>query len=142
MSPIRTLAGSLGIVLVMSVAGCGGGAPPTLTVPQGHADEAGNVPMPDGFPSDVPRYPGARVAATSSIHPAISATLETDDDRAKVVSFYTGKLPAQGWVVEQQKEEEGALLIHARKGGQPLSVEVAAANGKTRISLKYTPKEE
>jgi hypothetical protein len=142
MSRVGALVGLWAIAaLATLVSGCGGAAPPPVVMPPVHADDGGNVALPEGFPADAPRYPGARLAASSSIHPAVSITQETDDPQAKAAHFYLAQLPQQGWVIEQQKDAEGTLLVHTRKGGQPLTVEINTENGKTRIVLKYTPKE-
>jgi|GEM_PF-6345138 len=134
MSILRSVA-LLSMVLMNS--GCGRTPAPQPVEPLApvHADAEGNVPLPEGFPADAPRYPGARVAAASAIHPDAKITLQTTDDAAKVHAFYTSALADQGWeILTKTPATSGAL--EARKGGRPLEIEIQTAAGITTIEMK------
>lgn len=134
MSILRTVA-LLSVVLWSS--GCGRTPAPKPVEPLApvHADAEGNVPLPEGFPADAPRYPGARVAAASAIHPDAKITLKTTDDSAKVHDFYTSALASQGWVI-LPKAPTSSTAFEARKEGRPLEIEIQSAAGVTTIEMQ------
>jgi hypothetical protein len=69
----------------------------TLTTDAGVIALGGGSKVPDDFPKTIPVYPGAKVdlsahATGAKGKPAWSLSLETGDEQAKVVSFYTSAM--------------------------------------------------
>ena len=75
--------------------------PSALALPSGQLDA--QVPMPPGFPSGVPVYPGARLTAGASFTSTGEVTWgmewETLDSLQKVHDFYAGKLASGDWTI-------------------------------------------
>src|SRR5689334_5246119 len=100
----RTVCFAVLLCAPLLVVGCGRTPTTPADLPQGHADAEGNVLAPEGFPADAPRFPGARVEGSSRIYPAVSILLETPEPEDRVAAWYSERLPAGGWAVEQRKE--------------------------------------
>ena len=75
--------------------------PSALALPSGRLDA--QVPMPPGFPSGVPVYPGARLTAgaafTSTGEMTWGMEWETLDGVQKVHDFYAAKLASGDWSI-------------------------------------------
>jgi hypothetical protein len=96
-----------------------------------------SVALPDHFPSDVPIYPGSRVAITSSTENGTTIGLETDDDRQKIVRYYEEKLTAQGWNINKTTSSKRSSIVHGRKNNRSCAIAIGERMelGKTPISV-------
>lgn len=109
--------------------------------------EGGEIP--ESMPSDVPVYAGTKVVASvESDDPsggkAINVTLGSQDDSAKVNTWYLDELEKGGWKITTKVSSEGNHAIVAEKGTNQLQVSIAADSGgdnKTTINLMVTPKQ-
>ena len=61
-----------------------------IHVAQGGSD----VPLPEGFPADVPIYAGDKVTVSSTVGEAMIVSFETGDPLKQVMGFYEDKLKA------------------------------------------------
>ncbi|MDA0991079.1 MAG: hypothetical protein O3A51_10055, partial [Verrucomicrobia bacterium] len=73
-----------------------------ITTKEGTFKYAGgdDAAMPEGFPQDVPKYKGTRIAQSMSTPQGSSVTLMTSADRSAVVTFYKDTLTANGWTID------------------------------------------
>lgn len=100
------------------------------------------VPMPDGFPSDVPVYPGARLTAAAGF-PSTATTAwgmewETLDTVAKVLAFYQQKLNQGDWTMKLSSSSQTAFHAAFTRQSNPGVGGTLAANyngGVTKIDL-------
>jgi hypothetical protein len=91
--------------------------------------------LPSDFPADVPRYPGASVSkARSSMEGGVVADFATDDDPAKVASYFADSFAAQGWSTQSAEAPDGRMIF-ADKGERSATISVTSAEGKTKIEL-------
>ena len=98
--------------------------------------------MPDGFPSDVPIYPGARLTAAAKFTSGAQATWgmnwETLDSVDKVQAFYSTKLSQGDWNFVLKDSSSAKFSATFSRKSNPKSVGVIGADGSsgvTKISL-------
>jgi hypothetical protein len=91
--------------------------------------------LPENFPEDIPRYPGAEVVkARPPSEDGISVGFTTTDDPAKVAAYFADQFAAQGWATNRVDAPEG-IMVFADKGDRSATYGVASAEGKTQIDL-------
>lgn len=88
------------------------------------AEPAESVALPENFPSDVPIYPGARVAISNSTTDGATIGMETDDDRKKVVHYYETKLAAQGWKLDTTSNTKFKSILQGKKENRSCAITV------------------
>jgi hypothetical protein len=98
--------------------------------------------MPNGFPTDVPIYPGARLTAgaayTANGQTTWGMEWETLDTVDKVQAFYSSKLSQGDWNISFSGTANGAFSsIFNRKSNSKFAGILAAdtSSGVTKISL-------
>ena len=134
------------------LAACGGGSPTASATPSGSpvpsalAGPSGKlnaqVPVPAGFPADVPVYPNSRLtsgaAFVSSGQAAWGMEWETLDPASKVQSFYASKLGQGDWAIKFSTASGSAFAAtFQRKSTSAVSGTLAASSvdGLTRILM-------
>ena len=91
--------------------------------------------LPENFPEDIPRYPGAEVVkARPASESGISVGFSATDDPAKVAAYFADQFAAQGWATNRVDAPEG-IMVFADKGDRSATYGVASADGKTQIDL-------
>jgi hypothetical protein len=104
------------------------------------------VPMPTGFPSDFPIYPGARLTKAANF-PAGGSTIwgmewQTVDRPSKVQTFFIGRLNAGDWVLLTSSGTAdtpfSATFTRASDLRVTGTLRVAASATVTKISLLLT----
>ena len=99
-------------------------------------EEGGKLPQ--GFPSDFPVYPGAKVASSFTANTdgkdGMSVVWETGDSADKVSAFYKTSLVSNGWKVTATFESEGSMTNSFKKEGWAGFMGIASSEGKTTIS--------
>jgi hypothetical protein len=100
------------------------------------------VAMPDGFPTDVPIYPGARLTAaakfTSGAQTTWGMNWETLDSLDKVQAFYSAKLSQADWTIQFKGSSNASFAAtFSRKSNSKSSgiLGADASSGVTKISL-------
>lgn len=100
------------------------------------------VAMPDGFPADVPTYPGSRLTAaakfTSGTQTTWGVNWETLDSIDKVQAFYSTKLSQGDWSIQFKGSSNGSFAATFSRKSNPKSSGIIGADGRsgvTRISL-------
>jgi len=104
--------------------------------------------MPEGFPSDFPVYPGARLtqAGKFASNGATSWGMgwQTLDSPGKVQQFYAGKLAAGDWTLVSHSGNATAATSYSAKFRRKSNARtsgtlgVAFTGGVTKISLVLT----
>jgi hypothetical protein len=93
--------------------------------------------IPEGFPSDVPVYPGAKPGSSMTMPGlGVFATFESSDAVPKIVEHYRGELSKSGWSVTDSPDGGG---VDAAKGNR--SVQVRARQneqGGTEIAVNVS----
>jgi hypothetical protein len=64
----------------------------------------------------------------------VAADFVTDDDPAKVASYFADSFAAQGWAT-QSTESPDTRMLFADKGERSATIAVTSAEGKTRLEL-------
>ena len=95
----------------------------------------GGVPLPDGFPKDVPVYPNSTPVVASTTGDVTNVVLTTADSAAKTLAFYTEKLAAAGWTTESTLNLPSGSMISSSKSDRTLNVTVVGEDNQTTISL-------
>jgi hypothetical protein len=100
------------------------------------------VPMPSGFPTDVPVYPGSRLTAGAAFSSSGQTTWgmewETQDGVGKVQAFYTGMFNQGDWTTSFSGSSNGSFsAAFARKSDSKFGglVGASAVDGVTTITL-------
>jgi hypothetical protein len=103
------------------------------------------VPMPAGFPADVPIYPGARLTAgaqfTSNGTTAWGMEWETLDTVDKVQAFYSSKLSQGDWKIQFSGAASGSFsAVFGRKSNSSAAGILGAdgSSGVTKIALSLS----
>ena len=103
------------------------------------------VPMPAGFPADLPVYPKARLTAgasfTSTGQVAWGMEWETTDDPAKVQAYYANQLSQGDWTLAVSSQTNGAVYAatFARKSNsrETGTLAINSDAGVTTIALSF-----
>lgn len=115
-------------------------APPAAAIPAPDEDEDEEaVPVvvtegviPEGFPSDVPIYPGAS-AGSSMTTPGLGvfATFDTDDAVEAILAHYRSELAKNGWSLVDTAQGDG---VDGTKGDRSLKLR-ARRNEENRSEI-------
>lgn len=101
--------------------------------------------LPDGFPSDIPLYPGAKVTSSAASQTpdgqGFMVTAESADTPDKIVAFYKDKL-AGAFESKADMNMNGQLMLIYQTADQKRSVQITAtAQGAgSQISLTTASK--
>jgi hypothetical protein len=131
-----------------SIPGIGSNAaatPSTSATPTGSGHLDAVVPMPAGFPADVPVYPKARLTAgvsfTSTGQVAWGMEWETTDGTSKVQAYYATQLSQSDWALTVNSQANGAAYAarFARKSNshQTGTLSIRSESGVTTIALSF-----
>ena len=97
--------------------------------------DAWSSTLPADFPSDVPIYPASTVVkAKDAPESGIMVGWTTTDEPAKVASFFSDSLAAQGWSTQRVDGDDGIVVL-ADKGSRSITLVLSSAEGKTQIDL-------
>jgi hypothetical protein len=93
--------------------------------------------IPEGFPSDVPVYPGAAPGSSMSMPGlGVFATFESDDAADKIVEHYRGELSKGGWSVTDSADGGG---VDATKDKRSVQVRARQTEqGKAEIAINVS----
>jgi hypothetical protein len=140
-----------GIAAAVFLAACGGGTSSTATpngspVPSPLAGPSGKldaeVPMPAGFPADVPVYPKARLTSgagfVSSGQASWGMEWQTLDAASKVQAFYASKMSQGDWTIAFSSTSASTFAATFKRKSSAAVTGTLAANsvdGLTRILM-------
>lgn len=95
----------------------------------------GEVSLPDGFPKDVPLYPGASTMFSATTPQGMQVGLKTKDGVDKVVRFYQEKIKAADWQIDTSMNSQEGGMLSAKKASNTLLVTVTGESDGTQIVL-------
>jgi hypothetical protein len=104
------------------------------------------VKLPDGFPSAMPIYSGAKLSAASKTNGTdYTVTATTNDSVDKVVNYYKTQLASNGWTIDSSSDSSDSsgkgTLISASTSSLSGSVGVYGGSGNsTTIIIAVYPK--
>jgi hypothetical protein len=91
--------------------------------------------IPDGFPEDLPIYPGSEVVAGMLAGAGGMVTLQSGDDLEKVTAFYREKLVEEGWTLGPEMDMGAQRVLPIQKEGQNGAVQISREGDLTNIVL-------
>ena len=89
--------------------------------------------IPDGFPKDVPIYPGTDVIGGMVAGEGGMVTLQTSDDIEKVAAFYRENLAKEGWTLGPEMDLGSQRVLPVEKEGRNAAVQIAREANATTI---------
>lgn len=99
----------------------------------------GGAAVPQSFPDDIPRYPGATVLSSMIQGNAMTmVTFQSGDAAERVYEFFGSELRKGGWDIENEMSTPQMRLISGRKNGRQANVTVVSDEGKSTISVVYS----
>jgi len=98
--------------------------------------------VPEGYPKDLPIYPGATVTRmqTGSTQHLIELMLASPDSAAKIVEFYKQRLASNGWKITNTMTSEQVSALTAVKDKRQAILQVLYRNGKSTINQVVSDK--
>jgi hypothetical protein len=95
----------------------------------------GGLALPEGFPKDVPVYPGSTVTMGITTKEGIQVALKTADPANKVATFYNEKLKGNGWSIETTMNTGDGSMVTAKKDKRTVVAVMSRDSDATTISL-------
>ena len=103
------------------------------------AGKGKGLDLPADFPSDVPVYPGARIASSLSNmqNNLLLLNLESDDSVGQVSDYYEKELKAQGWELQTASKTETKGRFAGIKANRRAAVVIRSRKrqGDTNVML-------
>jgi len=100
------------------------------------AEYGGESQLPSNFPTDVPIYAAAQpMSSMSSAGHGTIVNLRTRVAPDLVFDWYKEQMPAAGWTIESEMNENGRGLLGLRKGNRVASLVITGAPDSTTILL-------
>lgn len=102
------------------------------------------MPAPNGFPADIPVYPGARLTAGATFSGSGQTTWgmewETLDGVDRVQAFYSSKLSQGDWNIQFSSSANGSFSATFNRKSNSSATGILGADGSsgvTKISLSF-----
>lgn len=115
-----------------------------VTTQDGQSTFSSKAELPDNYPADIPRYPGAEIVySVVKASDGSNVTWRTNDSLQQVTAYYEEHLASQGWAKTQgQQAYFTAGIGFAEKPSRNLSVIVTNDNkdGKESTVIVVTEK--
>ncbi len=87
-----------------------------------------NLELPEGFPEDVPLYPGLSIHAANAMPQGHMVQASTEDDRQEVIDFFKERLTAEGWTEAESNEAGQMLQMRFTKGQRVTGITIMPGN--------------
>ncbi len=91
--------------------------------------------LPDGWPKDVPAYPGGTIMTSVKTPQGLTVSVTTPDSADKVKAFYKGKLPG---TVEGEVDMGGMKTISTKDGNREIVVAITSGGSTTNVMLSVS----
>ncbi len=96
----------------------------------------GEKSLPEGFPEDVPAFPGAKVVMNSmSPDHGLMVMFKSSDAPQQIADFYKKRLHEEGWDLEQEAKVAGQHMLLAKKETRELNVLVGEGEEGAQIAV-------
>ncbi len=96
--------------------------------------------IPEDFPSDVFVYQPSKAVMAMKIPEGHTLTLQTTDDRSKVVRTYREGMKARGWSEKAVMEMDHQTVLVYEKKDRTASINIGARGGVSQITAAVTTK--
>jgi hypothetical protein len=96
------------------------------------------VPLPDGFPKDVPIYKGAVVQVASSEGKTMLVHLNVSAPVADALKYYQDQLKEQGWEIKSTMNMGEGSMLTAQKGERQCTAVAMKQDKGTLVQLSVT----
>jgi hypothetical protein len=92
--------------------------------------------LPEGFPADVPVYPGLVLHTAAAMPGGHSVQGTTDDDADAVAAFYTRQMASQGWTQDADAEQSPVTqTLSFEKDGRTTSIDLLPTGDRTAVLI-------
>ena len=89
--------------------------------------------IPEGYPSDIPVYPGADPGPAMAMPGGVFVTFESDDTVEAILAHYRAELANNGWTVQDSPDGTG---VDGTKDGRSVQVRARTAeSGRSEIAV-------
>lgn len=99
--------------------------------------------MPEGWPTNIPQYPGSNVTQSSVTDTekgkSLSIILETQDAVEQVNEYYGKELKGAGFKKTTEMTKEGGVTVFYQSDKNVLTMTIFKENAKTLVSMALTP---
>jgi hypothetical protein len=95
----------------------------TVTTPTGTAQVGVGASLPDGWPSSVPVYPGARIQSSMGTPVGKTIIFTTTDSQQKVHDYYKSEL--KSFKLAADINANGATVLSFKDGAKNVAVNIA-----------------
>lgn len=96
-----------------------------------------NLGVPDGFPKDIPVYPGLKIVAASTTPEGFVVHAQSTDGIEKIAAFYNEKLGADGWTKDGEFTQAEAMRTASfKKDNRTAGINLfSAGDGTVTVQL-------
>ena len=94
-----------------------------------------NAEVAEGFPEDLPLYPGAKLLGSMLAGEGGMITLQSGDEPAEIADFYRENLVEQGWTLSAEMDLGGQQVLAVEKEGRNGAVQVSREGSDTNILI-------
>jgi hypothetical protein len=98
----------------------------------------GELALPDGFPADVPQYPGASLTWANSDESGFLISGRTADEPDAVTEYFRREFESQGWLAEASRQPVASTVL-AVKGTREATVIISSEGDMTNIDVILLP---
>jgi hypothetical protein len=112
----------------------------TYKTDEGSVTVGGNS-LPDNWPADAPKYPGANIQYSGSSNPqtgeaGVSVVFQTKASAQSVTDFYKKELASNGWKIESTATMGPATTLAAKKGDKTFAVYIVdSGEGMVNVTI-------
>lgn len=109
----------------------------SVAINQGGGQVGSNLDVPDGFPSDIPLYPGLNLYGASAVPGGgFSLAALSDDDVDTISAWYASRMTQGGWTASDAPQGmPGQSGLIFEKGNRRVMVTLTPGSSGTTMSL-------
>lgn len=109
----------------------------SVTIDQGSGQVGMNLDLPDGFPTDIPLYPGLNIYGASTIPGnGYSLAAMSEAETGTVSGWYSAQMPSEGWQeAEAPQTVPGQTAMIFEKGNRRVMLTLTPGASGTTMSL-------
>lgn len=107
----------------------------TVTTPTGTIQAATGAKLPDGWPSNVPQYPGSNIVSAMGTPVGKTIVLNTSDSPSKVHDYYKGEIKMK---LLTDVEANGSRVMNFHEGTKTVGITITPTGGTTQATVSAT----
>lgn len=105
----------------------------TIKTSEGEVKTGENLPLPSGFPKNMPIYPGAKIVLSSATASGYALSLISKSSATSILSYYNTELPKKGW---KSNGDFADVMISYSDGKNVVQIAVSDdTNGTSQITM-------